>query len=82
MRRTKDRQLRRFMESAGLRLPRWFQTAERILEEQRAIDDDEQGVPVSRRLRDRTASLVGTHPVIVAALSGCDQGGSDQFLVG
>src|SRR4029079_8144561 len=70
MRRTKDRQLRRFMESAGLRLPRWFQTAERILEEQRAIEDDEQGEPVSRRLRDRTASLVGTHPVIVASFFG------------
>ena len=70
MRRAKDRQLRRFMESAGLRLPRWFQTAERILEEQRAIDDDEQGEPVSRRLRDRTASLVGTHPVIVASFFG------------
>ena len=83
MRRTKDRQLRRFMESAGLRLPRWFQTAERILEEQRAIDDDEQGVPVSRRLRDRTASLVGTHPVIVASFFGLVIGAVViRFLVG
>ena len=83
MRRTKDRQLRRFMESAGLRLPRWFQTAERILEEQRAIEDDEQGEPVSRRLRDRTASLVGTHPVIVASFFGLVIGAVViRFLVG
>src|SRR5919109_2146679 len=62
-----DRSLRRFMESAGLRLPRWFATAERIIEEQRAIDEADEGEPIRRRLRDRTASLVGSHPVIVAA---------------
>ena len=69
-RRVKDRQLRRFMESAGVRWPRWFQTAERILEEQREIEAEDQGKPVARRLRDRTASLVGTHPVIVASVLG------------
>ena len=69
-RRVKDRQLRRFMESAGVRWPRWFQTAEKILEEQREIEADDQGKPVTRRLRDRTASLVGTHPVIVASALG------------
>jgi GT2 family glycosyltransferase len=62
-----DRSLRRFMESAGLRLPRWFATAERIIEEQRAIDEADEGEPIRRRLRDRTASLVGSHPVIVAS---------------
>jgi GT2 family glycosyltransferase len=67
-RRVGDRALRRFMESAGLRSPRWFATAERILEEQRAIDEADEGEPIQRRLRDRTASLVGTHPVIVASL--------------
>jgi GT2 family glycosyltransferase len=66
-RRAPDRSLRRFMESAGLRLPRWFATAERILEEQRAIDEADEGEPIARRLRDRTASLVGSHPVIVAS---------------
>lgn len=69
-RRVKDRKLRRFMESAGLRLPRWFQTAERILEEQREIEQIDEGRPVARRLRDRTASLVGTHPVIVGSFLG------------
>jgi hypothetical protein len=67
-RRVRDRALRHFMGSAGLRSPRWFATAERILEEQRAIDEADEGEPIQRRLRDRTASLVGTHPVIVAAL--------------
>jgi hypothetical protein len=67
-RRVRDRSLRRFMESAGVRSPRWFATAERILEEQRAIDEADEGEPIRRRLRDRTASLVGTHPVIVASL--------------
>ena len=67
-RRVRDRDLRPFMESPGLRSPRWFATAERILEEQRAIDEADEGEPIQRRLRDRTASLVGTHPVIVASL--------------
>ena len=69
-RRAKDRTLRRFMESAGLRIPRWFQTAERILEEQREIEEGDEGQPATRRFRDRTASLVGTHPVIVASFLG------------
>jgi GT2 family glycosyltransferase len=65
-----DRALHRFTESAGLRIPRWFQTAERILEEQRELDETEQGEPVQRRLRHQTASLVSTHPVIVASFLG------------
>ena len=67
-RRSRDRALRPFMESPGVRSPRWFATAERILEEQRAIDEADEGEPIQRRLRDRTASLVGTHPVIVGSL--------------
>ena len=66
-RRVRDRSLRRFMESAGVRSPRWFATAERILEEQRAIDEADEGEPIQRRLRDRTASLVGRIPVIVGS---------------
>ena len=66
-RRVKDRALRHFTESAGLRLPRWFQSAEKILEEQLELEDEDAGQPVTRRLRHHTASLVATHPVMVAA---------------
>jgi len=69
-RRVKDRLIRRFMETAGLRLPRWFQTAERILEEQRDVEDRDEQETSARRLRDRTASLVGSHPVIVGSFIG------------
>ncbi|HSL12264.1 MAG TPA: glycosyltransferase family 2 protein [Actinomycetota bacterium] len=68
----RDRALRRYTESAGLRLPRWFQTAERIFEEQRGFGDDEDG---TRTIRDRTTSLLVTHPVIVAATVGLVVGG-------
>ena len=69
----RDRELRRYTESAGLRLPRWFQTAERIFEEQRGFgDDDDTG---TRSIRDRTTSLVVTHPVIVASAIGLLIGG-------
>ena len=67
VRRVPDRQLRRFMESAGVRLPRWFETAGQILVEQREIDVEDEGASVGRRFRDRTASLVGSHPVVVAS---------------
>jgi GT2 family glycosyltransferase len=66
----KDGSLRRFMASGGMRSPRWFQTAERILEEQREIYDEEEDVPASRRLRHRTTSFVGAHPVIVGSFLG------------
>ena len=62
-----DRKLHRFMESAGLRLPRWFEKAERIFEEQRSIQEADEDQPSTRRLRDRTASLVGEHPVLVGS---------------
>jgi GT2 family glycosyltransferase len=70
-----DRALRRFMESAGLRLPRWFESAGRILEEQRGIEEDDAEASVGRRLRDRTASLVGQHPVVVASFVALVVGG-------
>jgi GT2 family glycosyltransferase len=67
VRRVPDRELRRFMESAGLRSPRWFAAAGQIFEEQREIDEQDEDATVGRRLRDRTASLVGSHPVLVAS---------------
>ena len=60
-----DHALRRFTASAGLHIPRWFQTAERILEEQRELDEDEPEASTPRRLRNRTASFVSVHPVLV-----------------
>lgn len=68
VRRVKDRSLHRFHESAGLRIPRWFQTAERILEEQRDLEEDEGSAQA--RLRHRTASLLSTHPVLVGSFFG------------
>ncbi len=65
-----DRRLRRFMESAAVRLPRWFTAAGQIFEEQREIDEEDEEASVGRRLRDRTVSLVGTHPVVVASFLG------------
>jgi len=59
VRRAPDRAVRRFMQSALIRVPRWFQVAERILEEQAAEDLDR--VPVRARAR----SLASEHPVLV-----------------
>ncbi len=67
VRKVPDHQLRRFMESAGVRLPRWFATAGQILEEQREVEDEDEDATAGRRLRDRTATLVGAHPVLVAS---------------
>jgi GT2 family glycosyltransferase len=67
-RRVGDRSLHRFTESAGLRLPRWFQTAERILEEQRELDTEDEDHP--RGIGVRTRSLVAAHPVMVASVLG------------
>lgn len=64
VRTVKDRDIRRFMESATVRLPRWLDEASAILSEQIKIDDDE---PPGRRLRARTRSLLQSHPVLVGA---------------
>ena len=61
----RDHALHHFTASAGLHIPRWFQTAERILEEQRELGAGEADRPVSQRLRHRTASFVSVHPVLV-----------------
>ncbi len=70
VRKVPDRQLRRFMESAGVRLPRWFTAAGQIFEEQREIEEQDEDASAGRRLRDRTVSLVGSHPVVVASFVG------------
>lgn len=57
-----DRKVRRFMESAALRLPRWFEAAGRIMAEQRGLDAEEEAYP----LRARASSLARTHPALVA----------------
>lgn len=67
VRKVPDRQLRRFMESAGVRLPRWFTAAGQIFEEQRELEEQDEDASVGRKLRERTASLVGAHPVVVAS---------------
>ena len=53
-----------------MRLPRWFTAAGQIFDEQREIEEQDEDASVSRRLRDRTASLVGSHPVVVASFLG------------
>ncbi len=60
VRTVRDRSVRRFMESAFFRVPRWFQRAERILEEQ--IEEERE----QPSLRTRAASLASQHPALVA----------------
>ena len=60
VRSVRDRSVRRFMESAFFRVPRWFQRAELILEEQIEEESEEP------RLRARAASLASQHPALVA----------------
>ena len=61
VRTVRDHQVRRFMASA-FRLPRWFERAEEILDEQ--LEEGEEEQP---RLRERAASLALAHPVLVGA---------------
>jgi hypothetical protein len=62
VRKVRDRQVRRFMASA-FRVPRWFERAEEILDEQ--LEEGEEEEP---RLRERAASLAVAHPVLVASV--------------
>ncbi len=62
-----DRSIRRFMESATARVPRWFERAGVILDEQRELEQEDEGEPVRVRLSHQTTSLVRTHPVVVAS---------------
>jgi GT2 family glycosyltransferase len=61
VRRVRDRNVRRFMASP-FRLPRWFERAEEILDEQ--LEEGEEERP---RLRERAVSLAVAHPVLVAS---------------
>src|SRR5204863_132456 len=49
---------------------RWFETVGAILEEQRELEERDEGQPVSRRLRHQGASLIRSHPVAIASLLG------------
>ncbi|HEV8564877.1 MAG TPA: glycosyltransferase family 2 protein [Actinomycetota bacterium] len=70
-----DRAIARFMDSAGLRLPRWFEAAGQILAEQRELEDEDADVPVGKRLRHQSVSLAREHPVLVASFLGLVIGG-------
>ena len=69
-RRVPDRAIRRFMDTGGLRLPRWFESAGRILAEQRALEEEDEGAPTRLRLRRQGVSLIRAHPVVVATFLG------------
>jgi len=56
----RDHSVGRFMESAFFRVPRWFQRAEQILEEQ--IEEERE----QPSIRARAASLALQHPALVA----------------
>jgi GT2 family glycosyltransferase len=64
VRATRDGTIRRFMQSAMIRSPRWFQQAEAIFEEQ--VEDEREQVPVRARAR----SLAIEHPVLVGWVVG------------
>ncbi len=64
----RDRKIRRFMASA-FRMPRWFERAEEILDEQ--LEEGEEKAP---RLRERASSLALAHPVLVAVVLGIGLG--------
>ena len=62
VRSVRDRTVRRFMAST-LRLPRWFERAEALLEEQL-----EEGTEDAPRFRERAATIAGAHPVVVTSI--------------
>jgi GT2 family glycosyltransferase len=64
VRSTGDGAVRRFMQSTLIRMPRWFQQAERIFEEQ--LGEEREHVPV----RARALSLGTQHPALVGWLVG------------
>lgn len=63
VRRVRDRHIRRFMAS-WFHVPRWFERAEELLEEQREVAVEGEGA--TPRLRERAASFASAHPVLVA----------------
>jgi len=62
-----DRSIRRFMESSGVRIPRWFEQAGVILAEQAELEREDEGEGTGVRLRHQTTSLMRSHPVVVAS---------------
>jgi GT2 family glycosyltransferase len=68
VRNVRDGAVRRFMQSALIRVPRWFQQAELIFEEQ--LEEEREHVPVRRRAR----SLATEHPVLVGWVVGAGVG--------
>jgi GT2 family glycosyltransferase len=62
VRSVRDRTVRRFMAST-FRLPRWFERAEALLEEQL-----EEGTEEAPRFRERAATVAGAHPVLVTSI--------------
>jgi GT2 family glycosyltransferase len=68
VRNVRDGAVRRFMQPALIRVPRWFQQAELIFEEQ--LEDEREHVPVRRRAR----SLATQHPVLVGWVVGAAVG--------
>jgi GT2 family glycosyltransferase len=62
VRRVRDREVRRFMASA-FRMPRWFERAEELLDEQ-----IEEGIEEAPRLRERATSVALAHPVLVTSI--------------
>lgn len=62
VRSVRDRTVRRFMAST-FRLPRWFERAEALLEEQL-----EEGTEEAPRFRERAATIAGAHPVLVTSI--------------
>jgi GT2 family glycosyltransferase len=64
VRSVRDGGVRRFMRSALIRAPRWFQQAEAIFERQ--IDEEQEQIPVRARAR----SLAAEHPVLVGWIVG------------
>jgi GT2 family glycosyltransferase len=61
VRAVRDRHVRRFMASV-FRMPRWFERAEEILDEQ--LEEGEEERP---RLRERAVTIAAAHPVLVAS---------------
>lgn len=62
VRRVRDREVRRFMAST-FRLPRWFERAEELLDEQL-----EEAAEEGPRLRERATSIALAHPVVVTSI--------------
>ncbi|HEV8053814.1 MAG TPA: glycosyltransferase family 2 protein, partial [Candidatus Limnocylindrales bacterium] len=66
VRKVRDGSVRRFMESSGFRLPRWFEAAGEIFAEPRGLDDGDEGRRAIVPLRQQTVSFARAHPALLA----------------